>query len=462
MALDRIVAKTRENVARRKRETPLAVLTAAARPGDRSLAAALRVGRTGFVLECKRASPSEGLIRRDYDPAALAAVYAEHADAISVLTDGPFFQGSLDHLRAVRQSVRAPVLCKDFVVDPYQIFEARAYGADAVLLLLSVLEDAAYRECAAAAREAGLETVTEVHDERELDRALVLGAEVIGINNRDLETLEVDLGTVRHLAPRIPRDRVVLCESGIRTHEDVLELRAVVDGFLVGTSLMRQPDLSAAVRRLVYGVTKVCGLTRAADAQAAWRAGATHGGAIFATESPRRVSEETARALRNAAPLHWVGIFVNETPERIAELADRLCLAAVQLHGEETREEVALLRTLLGERCEIWKAVRVREAIPRVEDTGADRLLLDTWQPDQRGGTGARFDWSLVERHPQRDRLILSGGITPEVAGAADRLGVWGLDVNSGVEESPGVKSALRLDALFAARRGRGREREHP
>ena len=462
MALERIVARTREDLARRKKQTPLATLLADSRPAERSLAAALRGGRTGFVLECKRASPSEGLIRKDYDPAALAAAYAGYADAISVLTDEPFFQGSLDHLRAVRQSVSVPVLCKDFVVEPYQAFEARAYGADAVLLMLSVLDEPAYRECAAAANEAGLETVTEVHDERELDLALALGAEVIGINNRDLETLEVDLGTLRRLGPRVPADRVVLCESGIRTHSDVLELRGLVDGFLVGTSLMRQPDLSAAVRRLVYGITKVCGLTRPEDARAAARAGATHGGLVFAAESPRRVTEEAARVLRDAAPLEWVGVFVNETPDRTAELADRLCLAAVQLHGEETRDDVGLLRRLLGKRCEIWKAVRVRDVIPRVEDTGADRLLLDTWQPDRRGGTGVRFDWSVVQRHPQRDRLVLSGGLAPDVAGAAERLGVWGLDVNSGVEESPGVKSPRRLEAFFAARRGLGRNHEEP
>ncbi len=457
MALDRIVARTRADVAERKRQTPLSRFAGAAAPSDRSLAAALRAPRTGFILECKRASPSQGVIREDYDPARIAEVYAPHADAVSVLTDAPFFQGLPDHLRMVRARTRGPVLCKDFVVDPYQVFEARAYGADAVLLMLSVLDDGGWRACAEAAARAGVETLTEVHDGPELERALALGAPVIGINNRNLQTLTVDLDTVRQLAPRVPADRVLVCESGIETHAQVRELRPLVDGFLVGTSLMREPDLDQAVRRLICGRVKVCGLTRAEDAAAAWAAGAGWGGMIFAAESPRRVTPEAADRLRRAAPLHWVGVFVNEAPERTARLAHDLGLAAVQLHGEESPALVGRLRQLLPPGCEVWKAVRVRDAIPPVDETGADRLLLDAWDPERRGGTGRTFDWELVSRHPERERLIVGGGLTPELAAPADGLGAWALDVNSGVEDRPGEKSPDRLAAFFAALRGTGR-----
>jgi len=462
VALERILSRTRSDVARRMREVPLETFRSRLPPSGRSLAEALRRPWTGFILECKKASPSQGVLRPDYDAALVAAEYGGHADAISVLTNAPFFQGALEHMRQVSGIAKVPVLCKDFVLDPYQVFEARAFGADAILLMLSVLDDQQYAACTGAAREAGLETLTEVHTPAELERAVALGAPIIGINNRDLRTLKVDLDTVRALAPRVPGDRLVVCESGIDGRDQVLELASLVDGFLVGGSLMRAAELPQAVRRLVYGVTKVCGLTRLEDASAAWMAGATHGGMIFAPESPRRISGTTALELRDIAPLDWVGVFVNERPARIAALADRLRLAAVQLHGEEDPASVAELRRSLDARTEIWKAVRVRDQIPTLESTGADRVLVDTWRSGKRGGTGQRLDWTLVRDHPQVDRMILSGGLTPEVAAEAAQLGVWGLDVNSGVETRPGVKSAERLRAFFTARRGPGRQEAQP
>ncbi len=457
MVLERILARTRADLALRKREVPLGRLLTLGAPGRRSLSAALRRPRTGFILECKRASPSEGTIREAYDPAAIAAAYAEHADAVSVLTDQPFFHGSLDHLDQVREAVTLPVLRKDFVVDPYQVAEAAAHGADAVLLMLSVLDDAEYRDCAAAAGDVGVEALTEVHTDAELDRALALGAGSIGINNRDLRTLRVDLETTRRLAPRVPAGRVVVCESGVHRHADVLALAPLVDAFLVGTALMREADVGAGVRRLIYGVTKVCGLTRAEDARAAWQAGALYGGLIFAPESPRRVDRERAGALVGAAPLRWVGVFVNQPAADVAALARDLGLAAVQLHGDETPQKVAALRSLLPPRCEVWKAVRVRDRIPALGDTGADRMVLDTWRAGQRGGTGERFDWRLLAGNPDRDNILLGGGLTPAVAAEAGLVGAWGLDVNSGVETAPGIKSAERIHAFLAARRGPGR-----
>ena len=459
MVLDRIVARTREDVSRRQRDVPLARLLDRLPRSERDFAASLRRPRTGFIMECKRASPSEGLIRDGYDPVAIAEAYAPFADAISVLTDGPFFQGSREHLRQVRDSVAVPVLCKDFVVGPYQVVEARAAGADAVLLMLSVLDDSGYRDCADTAAMVGIATLTEVHSAAELDRALRLGAEVIGINNRDLTTMTVDLDTTRRLAPGIPEDRVVICESGLRTHPEVRSLAPLVDGFLVGTALMKAPDLPQAVRTLVFGMTKVCGLTRPDDARIAWEAGASHGGLIFAPESARLVDLDRAAEIRRVAPLHWVGVFVNDSVDRIAALAGRLGLAAVQLHGEETREQVGHLRTRLPAGTEVWKAVRVRDRVPRLAETGADRMVLDTWREDQRGGTGQRFDWSPVRGHPDRERIILGGGLRPEVVTEAEALGVGGLDVNSGVEDNPGIKNPARLAAFFEARRGTGRKR---
>lgn len=458
MVLDRIVARTREDLARRKKERSIQALIAAAVPSTRRFAVGLRCGRTGFILECKRASPSEGRIRDPYDPVAIAHSFATHADAISVLTDQPWFEGTLAHLSAVSSAVSRPVLRKDFIVEPWQVFESRVHGADAILLMLSVLDDAAWRDCSAAAVDAGVETLTEVHSRGELDRALALGAPVIGINNRDLATLRVDLSVTRTLAPLIPHDRVLVAESGIGTHADINRLRGFVDAFLVGTTLMRERDIPAAMHRLIHGETKVCGLTRSQDARAAWREGATMGGLIFAPESPRAVSRAQARAIAGNAPLRWTGVFVNASANEIVEIALDLGLSAVQLHGEESRDDVRRLRELLPPGIEVWKAVRIKDRIPALDETGADRIVLDTWRGDRRGGTGERFDWSLLDDYPDKERALLSGGLTPDVVIAAETTGCWGLDVNSGVEERPGIKSSERLREFFLARRGAGRE----
>lgn len=458
MALDEIVTHKRAEVAARREALPLKGFAGALEPSRRSLELALRRRRTGFILECKGASPSQGILRDGIDLPAVIAAYGPHADAVSVLTDERYFGGSFARLHSLAAGLHVPVLCKDFVVEPYQVFEARRHGADAVLLMLSVLDDAAYRACHEAAVSLGLDVLTEAHTEAELDRALALGARIIGINNRDLRTLQVDLGVTERLAPRVPGDRLVISESGIGSHADTRRLRHLVDGFLVGTSLMRQPDLAHATRALVHGYTKVCGLTRPADAAAAAALGATHGGMILARESPRYVDPSDRASLRAAAGFRWVGVFVNAPVEEVAGVAEALDLSAVQLHGEEDRDAIVALRARFGGRREVWKAVRVRDGVPRVDQVGADRLVLDTYAPGARGGTGRRFDWRLLRDYPDLGRVVLGGGLTPEAVPAAEAVGAWGLDVNSGVERRPGEKDPGLLAAFLDARRGIGRQ----
>jgi indole-3-glycerol phosphate synthase/phosphoribosylanthranilate isomerase len=337
-------------------------------------------------------------------------------------------------------------MCKDFVVDAYQVYEARAYGADAILLMCSALEPKLLKECFKTAEEFAMDALVEVHDHEELKLALDLGARLIGINNRNLESLEVDLEVTERLAPMVPDGVVTVCESGIQSHRDVLRLRDKVDGFLVGSRLMSSENLAQAARQLAYGRVKVCGLTNPEDARAAWLAGATMGGLIFAPESPRSVSRERARQIRMSADLHWVGVFVNEDPKQVEVTANELDLQAVQLHGEESP---AYLRSL-HLACPVWKAIRVKDSIPPVESTGAERLLLDAYQADQRGGTGKSFDWELVRSHPEPESLVLAGGLNPDNAAVADSLGAWALDVNSGVEQEPGMKDLALLQKFFA------------
>lgn len=258
--LDRIAARTASDLAARRDARPLADLQATARslPAPLSLEAALRGPGTRVIAEIKRASPSKGAIAEDVDAREVARDYlAAGAAAISVLTDEPFFRGSLDDLKAVADLAHAaerprPVLRKDFLIDPYQVVEARAHGADAVLLIAALLRGSPLRELLAAVHEYGMQALVEVHDEDELSEVLAAGARVIGINNRDLRTFTVDLATTEHLAPLIPTDRVIVAESGIHGPDEVARLAAAgAHAILVGESLMRAADRRAALGRLL-------------------------------------------------------------------------------------------------------------------------------------------------------------------------------------------------------------------
>ncbi len=256
--LSRIIADKRAYVVRRAKEVPvgrIAVKAANAQP-PRGFANALALASGagyGLIAELKKASPSKGLIRENFNPAELATAYlAGGATCLSVLTDFPYFQGSDDYLVQASAAVDLPVLRKDFMIDTYQIVESRAMGADCVLLIMAALPDDRARDLMTVSIELGLDVLAEVHNEDELERALALGARLIGINNRDLTTLEVDLSTTERLAPRVPPDRIVVCESGIKDSADMERMaEAGARCFLVGESLMREHDVASATRALL-------------------------------------------------------------------------------------------------------------------------------------------------------------------------------------------------------------------
>ena len=446
--LEKIVADKRLWLQEKKAAMPLASFIEKIKPSDRDFVAALKKHNTAFILECKKASPSKGLIRDPFDLEFIANVYKHHASAISVLSDSKYFQGEFDYVSRVRALVHQPVLCKDFFIDEYQVYLARYHQADAILLMLSVLSDDEYKRLFALANKLKMGVLTEISNIEERQRAINLGAPVIGINNRNLRDLSTDIQRTFDLAPAIPADRVIISESGIYQHHQVKQLSQVANGFLVGSSLMAEKDLEQACRKLILGHNKVCGLTRPEDAANVYQAGAVFAGLIFVEKSPRCVDLEQARMLMTGAPLSYVGVFQNAPVNEVSKTAKQLGLSAVQLHGDEDARYIETLRQQLPEGTEIWKAHGIEGKLPDLAAYPVDKHLLDSKVAGQSGGTGHAFDWALL-KELTLENVLLAGGLNPSNVQQAAQIGAIGLDLNSGVESAAGIKSPTKLTAAF-------------
>ena len=466
MILDQIVARSRIDLEQRKQEVPLAEVQtrAAEQAAPRDALAALRARNAVHVIaEVKRASPSKGLLAPNFDPVAIARAYMESgASLISVLTEPHFFQGSPAYLTAIKQAVQIPVLCKDFLYDEYQVYEARSWGADLILLICAILDDAQLRHLLSVARELGMHALVEAHSAEEVRRAVEAGAQIIGVNSRDLRTFEMHPGLIRALRPLIPADRVLVAESGIHTAADARRLaRYDVQALLVGESLITSKDIPGQLRQLLRGANedvqvKICGLSEERHVRVTQEAGADLFGLVFYEPSHRYVTPQRARELvatlgDGHAKIEAVGLFVNKEAAFINEVAKLVGLDVVQLHGDETPEFCQLIQR------PVIKALHMRDTndlgrLQAYQET-TWRVLSDTPTPGW-GGSGATHDWELARAAAREQRVFLAGGLHPaNVAEAIAQVHPWGVDVSSGVESAK-VKDEAKIRAFIEQARG--------
>ena len=496
MILDRIVEATKIRVAQEKQvESPEAVKAAAlALSSDTGFPfeAALRQQDFNFICEVKKASPSKGIIAEHFPYLDIAKEYEmAGAAAISVLTEPDFFKGDKKYLQEIASTVKIPVLRKDFIIDEYQIYQAKVWGASAILLICACLDVPMLTKFRELADSLGLASLVEAHDEKEVQMAIDCGARIIGVNNRNLKDFTVDVKNSVRLRNLVEDDVIFVSESGLETPEDIQVLRDNNIGVaLMGETFMRSPNKVEKLAYL-YGPTyytpkiKMCGISKVETIPAIVDAKPDYMGLVFAP-SKRQVTVEQAKTLVDelhkqyettygevTAPMNTdtaqdgqdsqnsqefvqgnssfdkiktVGVFVNETVENLLKIAEEVKLDVIQLHGDE---EESFIQTLKEQsNVEVWKAVQVRSAADSEKwiDSSADMLLFDAYHKDERGGTGEVFDWSSLDEFERP--FMLAGGIdSTNVARAIRTVRPYGIDISSGIE-TEGVKDDEKIKAF--------------
>ena len=474
MILDKIIEATKIRVAQEKEvESPEAVKAAAlALPSDTGFPfeAALRQQDFNFICEVKKASPSKGIIAEDFPYLDIAKEYeVAGAAAISVLTEPDFFKGDKKYLQEIASAVKIPVLRKDFIIDEYQIYQAKVWGASAILLICACLDVPTLTKFRELADSLGLSSLVEAHDENEVQMAIDCGARIIGVNNRNLKDFTVDVQNSVRLRNLVQDDVIFVSESGLETPEDIQVLRDNNIGVaLMGETFMRSPNKVEKLAYL-YGSTyytpkvKMCGISKVETIPAVVEAKPDYMGLVFAP-SKRQVTVDQAKTLveelhRGYAQkygsdtehdkndtIKTVGVFVNETVDNLVTIANEANLDAVQLHGDEDETFIQSLKERTN--VEVWKAIQIRTAADTEKwiDSSADMLLFDAYHKDERGGTGEVFDWSSLDAFERP--FMLAGGIdSTNVARAIRTVRPYGIDISSGIETN-GMKDDKKITAF--------------
>jgi len=461
LILDTIVEATKIRVAQEKQvESPEAVKAAAlALPSDTGF----RQQDFNFICEVKKASPSKGVIAEHFPYLDIAKEYEmAGAAAISVLTEPDFFKGDKKYLQEIASTVKIPVLRKDFIIDEYQIYQAKVWGASAILLICACLDVPTLTKFRELADSLGLSSLVEAHDEKEVQMAIDCGARIIGVNNRNLKDFTVDVQNSVRLRNLVQDDVIFVSESGLETPEDIQVLRDNNIGVaLMGETFMRSPNKVEKLAYL-YGPTyytpkvKMCGISKVETILAVVEAKPDYMGLVFAP-SKRQVTIDKAKILveelhkqcinhYDTKVVKTVGVFVNETVDNLVTIANEANLDAVQLHGDEDEAFIQSLKERT--KVEVWKAIQIRSAadVEAWIDSSADMLLFDAYHKDERGGTGEVFDWSSLDAFERP--FMLAGGIdSTNVARAIRTVRPYGIDISSGIETN-GVKDDEKITAF--------------
>lgn len=416
----------------------------------RSLSKALvKKDSRNFILESKQSSPTLGDFCKDFDLDKLISCYEKRACAISVLCEKHFFKGSLDYLKYVKEHCSLPVICKDFIICKEQIDEAYIAGADAVLLMLSVLTKAKFEELFDYAHSLDMDVLTEVDDKNDALYAISKKIEIVGINNRNLRTLEVNLENAKELNKLFDSKVKVVSESGIHTHNDLVSLNPIRN-FLIGSSLTAQSDVVFKANSMLYGLNKLCGLTTIDAVRAAVNNHVSIGGLIFAPKSPRFVSDEKAQSFVKEfkGQIRFAGVFVDASVDEMVNKVNSVGLDYLQLHGNESLATIKTLKELLPD-TGIIKAFNIKDIkdFDKVNEylPFTDLIILDSSNP----GSGTSFDWNLIPASLDKSKCLLSGGIGPDNVEKALSYGFAGLDLNSKLEKTKGIKDAQLINETF-------------
>ncbi|WP_343183852.1 bifunctional indole-3-glycerol-phosphate synthase TrpC/phosphoribosylanthranilate isomerase TrpF [Buchnera aphidicola (Ceratovacuna keduensis)] len=399
---------------------------------------------TSFILEIKKSSPSLGLICKNFNISKIVKCYNKYASAISVITEEKYFNGSLKYLKYVRKHTKLPILCKDFFIDDYQIYLSRFLGADAILLMLSILKDNEYIKFFKIAKSMNLCVLTEVNNKTEIDRAINLKSEIFGINNRNLKDFSIDIKKTKELYKFIPKNNIVISESGISNNSDINYIKKYVNGFLIGSSIMSKNNIDLAIKKIIFGNNKICGITRKKDIIYSSYYGAIYIGIIFVKSSNRYINLKNSRELFFCNSIKYVGVFKNEKIYKIKYISEKFNLHAVQLHGEEDQEYINMLRKVLKKNINIWKAIGINNSIPNLNFNNVNYIILDNIIP----GSGKTFNWSLLNKINMK-KIFLSGGINIKNLKKALNTKCYGLDLNSGLEKKIGIKDKNKISKIF-------------
>lgn len=438
MFLENILESKKKILEKEKAEVSIEELYQQINPEEkcRDIKSRFLQGEIGIIAEVKKASPSKGLIREDFHPLDIAKEYEKNnAAAISVLTEEEFFLGKKEYLKEIKKNTSIPVLRKDFIIDPYQIVESKVLNADIILLIAAILKEEEIIEFSTLAHKVGLQTLVEIHEEEEIEKALKAEADIIGINNRNLKTFETSIKNTERIKKLLPKDRLIISESGIYTREDMKYLEEIgVRGVLIGESLMRADSITEKMKELRDMKTKIkiCGLQSAEDIEMVNELMPEYAGFVFC-ESRRKVSKEKAEELIKSldSKIKKVGVFLDQDLEEVHNIAQDCSLDILQFHGSESQQ---YCNSFIQE---IWKSFLVEDesSLEMLENYSTEGYLLDSFVKRVAGGSGKKFNWEILENKEIPRTFILAGGLNSEnVQEGIRRTKPDIVDVSSGVE----------------------------